>query len=145
MFIGSRESNHAERIFKIMPERNAHSYCTMIRGMVKVKLFFSAGGFFSACGISHSQRLFIFILQHGAYSKAYDTYIDLLNERHKGECLLAELCPGPRKALLGTAEFVHGSDDWRRGTDLSWIMGAECKLGVPVQLACGWLTGNRFA
>uniref|UniRef100_A0A8C5TN53 Small ribosomal subunit protein mS39 n=1 Tax=Malurus cyaneus samueli TaxID=2593467 RepID=A0A8C5TN53_9PASS len=53
----SRENNHAERIFKIMPEKNAHSYCTMIRGMVK----------------------------HGAYSKAYDMYIDLLNERHKAD------------------------------------------------------------
>uniref|UniRef100_H0ZKI4 Small ribosomal subunit protein mS39 n=1 Tax=Taeniopygia guttata TaxID=59729 RepID=H0ZKI4_TAEGU len=52
-----RENNHAERIFKIMPEKNAHSYCTMIRGMVK----------------------------HGAYSKAYDMYIDLLNERHKAD------------------------------------------------------------
>ncbi|RMC14452.1 hypothetical protein DUI87_09548 [Hirundo rustica rustica] len=52
-----REDNHAERIFKIMPERNAHSYCTMIRGMVK----------------------------HGAYSKAYDMYIELLNERHKAD------------------------------------------------------------
>uniref|UniRef100_A0A8D2MX26 Small ribosomal subunit protein mS39 n=1 Tax=Zonotrichia albicollis TaxID=44394 RepID=A0A8D2MX26_ZONAL len=52
-----RENNHAERIFKIMPERNAHSYCTMIRGMVK----------------------------HGAYSRAYDMYIDLLNERHKAD------------------------------------------------------------
>ncbi|XP_009076131.1 PREDICTED: pentatricopeptide repeat domain-containing protein 3, mitochondrial, partial [Acanthisitta chloris] len=52
-----RENNHAERIFKIMPERNAHSYCTMIRGMVK----------------------------HGASSKAYDMYIDLLNERHKAD------------------------------------------------------------
>ncbi|KAF2978425.1 hypothetical protein EK904_014459, partial [Melospiza melodia maxima] len=52
-----RENNHAERIFKIMPERNAHSYCSMIRGMVK----------------------------HGAYSKAYDMYIDLLNERHKAD------------------------------------------------------------
>uniref|UniRef100_A0A803VF25 Small ribosomal subunit protein mS39 n=1 Tax=Ficedula albicollis TaxID=59894 RepID=A0A803VF25_FICAL len=52
-----RENNHAERIFKIMPERNAHSYCTMIRGMEK----------------------------HGAYSKAYDMYIDLLNERHKAD------------------------------------------------------------
>uniref|UniRef100_A0A8B9C5T4 Pentatricopeptide repeat domain 3 n=1 Tax=Anser brachyrhynchus TaxID=132585 RepID=A0A8B9C5T4_9AVES len=37
-----RENNNAERIFKIMPERNAHSYCTMIRGMVKVKSPFSA-------------------------------------------------------------------------------------------------------
>ncbi|NWQ98459.1 PTCD3 protein, partial [Burhinus bistriatus] len=52
-----RENNNAERIFKIMPERNAHSYCTMIRGMVK----------------------------HGASAKAYDTYIDLLNERHKAD------------------------------------------------------------
>ncbi|NXD75914.1 PTCD3 protein, partial [Halcyon senegalensis] len=52
-----KENNSAERIFKIMPERNAHSYCTMIRGMVK----------------------------HGASAKAYDTYIDLLNERHKAD------------------------------------------------------------
>ncbi|XP_010117902.1 PREDICTED: pentatricopeptide repeat domain-containing protein 3, mitochondrial [Chlamydotis macqueenii] len=52
-----RENNNAERIFKIMPERNAHSYCAMIRGMVK----------------------------HGAYAKAYDMYIDLLNERHKAD------------------------------------------------------------
>ncbi|XP_065489669.1 small ribosomal subunit protein mS39 [Caloenas nicobarica] len=52
-----RENNNAERIFKIMPEKNAHSYCTMIRGMVK----------------------------HGASAKAYDMYIDLLNERHKAD------------------------------------------------------------
>ncbi|NWY50633.1 PTCD3 protein, partial [Chionis minor] len=52
-----RENNNAERIFKIMPERNAHSYCTMIRGMVK----------------------------HGASAKAYDMYIDLLNERQKAD------------------------------------------------------------
>ncbi|NXG60263.1 PTCD3 protein, partial [Hemiprocne comata] len=52
-----RENNNAERIFKIMPERNAHSYCTMIRGMVK----------------------------HGVSAKAYDMYIDLLNERHKAD------------------------------------------------------------
>ncbi|NXJ89373.1 PTCD3 protein, partial [Corythaixoides concolor] len=52
-----RENNNAERIFKIMPERNAYSYCTMIRGMVK----------------------------HGAHAKAYDMYVDLLNERHKAD------------------------------------------------------------
>ncbi|KFU99925.1 hypothetical protein N340_13964, partial [Tauraco erythrolophus] len=57
LFIDSRENNNAERIFKIMPERNAYSYCTMIRGMVK----------------------------HGAHAKAYDMYIDLLNERHKAD------------------------------------------------------------
>ncbi|XP_062431154.1 small ribosomal subunit protein mS39 [Rhea pennata] len=52
-----RENNNAERIFKIMPEKNAHSYCTMIRGMVK----------------------------HGAPAKAYDMYTDLLNDRHKAD------------------------------------------------------------
>ena len=52
-----RENNNAERIFKIMPERNAHSYCTMIRGMVK----------------------------HGASAKAYDMYTELLNDRHKAD------------------------------------------------------------
>ncbi|NWR71506.1 PTCD3 protein, partial [Centropus unirufus] len=52
-----RENNNAERIFKIMPERNAHSYCTMIRGMVK----------------------------HEAFAKAYGMYVDLLNERHKAD------------------------------------------------------------
>lgn len=31
-----RAKNNAERIFALMPEKNAHSYCTMIRGMVKV-------------------------------------------------------------------------------------------------------------
>ncbi|XP_006875935.1 PREDICTED: pentatricopeptide repeat domain-containing protein 3, mitochondrial [Chrysochloris asiatica] len=30
-----REKNNAERIFALMPEKDAHSYCTMIRGMVK--------------------------------------------------------------------------------------------------------------
>ncbi|XP_011712149.1 small ribosomal subunit protein mS39 isoform X1 [Macaca nemestrina] len=30
-----RAKNNAERIFSLMPEKNAHSYCTMIRGMVK--------------------------------------------------------------------------------------------------------------
>uniref|UniRef100_A0A7M4DWL3 Small ribosomal subunit protein mS39 n=1 Tax=Crocodylus porosus TaxID=8502 RepID=A0A7M4DWL3_CROPO len=53
----SRENNNAERIFNLMPERNAHSYCTMIRGMVK----------------------------HGAYQKAFVMYTDLLNERHRAD------------------------------------------------------------
>ncbi|NXX15482.1 PTCD3 protein, partial [Podargus strigoides] len=52
-----RDDNDAERIFKIMPEKNAHSYCTMIRGMVK----------------------------HGAFAKAYDMYTNLLNERYKAD------------------------------------------------------------
>ncbi|XP_053560241.1 pentatricopeptide repeat domain-containing protein 3, mitochondrial [Bombina bombina] len=48
-----RENNNAERIFNLMPERNAHSFCTMIRGMVK----------------------------HGSPSKAFNMYTDLLNGR----------------------------------------------------------------
>lgn len=35
-----------------MPERNAHSYCTVIRGMVKVKFSSVLGGLFSAREIS---------------------------------------------------------------------------------------------
>ncbi|XP_054849160.1 pentatricopeptide repeat domain-containing protein 3, mitochondrial isoform X2 [Eublepharis macularius] len=52
-----RENNNAERVFSLMPEKNAHSYCTMIRGMVK----------------------------HRAYSKAFDMYTDLLNNRFKAD------------------------------------------------------------
>ncbi|XP_062987998.1 small ribosomal subunit protein mS39 [Elgaria multicarinata webbii] len=48
-----RKNNNAERIFNLMPEKNAHSYCTMIRGMVK----------------------------HRAYTNAFDMYTELLNNR----------------------------------------------------------------
>ncbi|XP_068957167.1 small ribosomal subunit protein mS39 [Petaurus breviceps papuanus] len=48
-----RANNNAERIFNLMPEKNAHSYCTMIRGMAK----------------------------YHAYEKAFSTYTDLLNSR----------------------------------------------------------------
>ncbi|XP_060138283.1 small ribosomal subunit protein mS39 isoform X1 [Zootoca vivipara] len=52
-----RENNNAERIFNLMPEKNAHSYCTMIRGMVK----------------------------HRAAAKAFDMYTELLNNRLKAD------------------------------------------------------------
>ncbi|XP_076796018.1 small ribosomal subunit protein mS39 isoform X2 [Arvicanthis niloticus] len=48
-----KAQNNAERIFALMPEKNAHSYCTMIRGMVK----------------------------HRAYAQALDLYNKLLNNR----------------------------------------------------------------
>ncbi|XP_053314121.1 pentatricopeptide repeat domain-containing protein 3, mitochondrial [Spea bombifrons] len=52
--VGSwRQNNNAERIFNLMPERNAHSFCTMIKGMVK----------------------------YGSPSKAFNMYTDLLNNR----------------------------------------------------------------
>uniref|UniRef100_UPI00398ED579 small ribosomal subunit protein mS39 isoform X2 n=1 Tax=Pristiophorus japonicus TaxID=55135 RepID=UPI00398ED579 len=52
-----RENNNAERIFNLMPERNAHSLCTMIRGMIK----------------------------YGASTKAINMYTDLLNNRMKAD------------------------------------------------------------
>ncbi|KAM3939453.1 small ribosomal subunit protein mS39 [Leptodactylus fuscus] len=52
-----KENNNAERIFNLMPERNTHTYCTMIRGMVK----------------------------HGAYAQAFSMYTDLLNNRFTGD------------------------------------------------------------
>ncbi|KAK6493711.1 pentatricopeptide repeat domain-containing protein 3 [Huso huso] len=48
-----RENNNAERIFNLMPEKNEHSFCSLIRGMVK----------------------------YGAYTKAFSMYADLLNNR----------------------------------------------------------------
>uniref|UniRef100_A0AAY4BR48 Small ribosomal subunit protein mS39 n=1 Tax=Denticeps clupeoides TaxID=299321 RepID=A0AAY4BR48_9TELE len=48
-----RENNSAERIFSLMPERNAHSYSALVRGMVKVAIT----------------------------SPAFNTYTDLLNNR----------------------------------------------------------------
>lgn len=55
-------------------------------------------GVLLACEISQSHRVCLFLLgffgflQHGASAKAYDMYIDLLNERHKGKCLLVLTC-----------------------------------------------------
>uniref|UniRef100_A0A4W3IC74 Small ribosomal subunit protein mS39 n=1 Tax=Callorhinchus milii TaxID=7868 RepID=A0A4W3IC74_CALMI len=51
------DNNNAERIFNLMPERNEHSFCTLIRGMVKF----------------------------GAYTKAINMYTDLLNNRMKAD------------------------------------------------------------
>uniref|UniRef100_A0A4W3IFU6 Small ribosomal subunit protein mS39 n=1 Tax=Callorhinchus milii TaxID=7868 RepID=A0A4W3IFU6_CALMI len=53
----SLDNNNAERIFNLMPERNEHSFCTLIRGMVKF----------------------------GAYTKAINMYTDLLNNRMKAD------------------------------------------------------------
>ena len=52
-----KAQNNAERIFALMPEKNARSYCTMIRGMVK----------------------------HRAYAQALNVYTELLNNRLSGE------------------------------------------------------------
>ncbi|XP_046311945.1 small ribosomal subunit protein mS39 [Marmota monax] len=49
--------NNAERIFALMPEKTARSYCTMIRGMVK----------------------------HRAYTQALDLYTELLNSRLRAD------------------------------------------------------------
>nr|XP_020451103.1 pentatricopeptide repeat domain-containing protein 3, mitochondrial [Monopterus albus] len=47
------ESNNAERIFNLLPERDTRCYSALIRGMVK----------------------------HGAYAKAFSMYTDMLNNR----------------------------------------------------------------
>ncbi|XP_061067027.1 small ribosomal subunit protein mS39 [Eubalaena glacialis] len=52
-----RAKNNAERIFALMPEKNAHSYCTMIRGMVK----------------------------HRAPTEALNLYTELLNNRLRAD------------------------------------------------------------
>ncbi|XP_006168444.1 pentatricopeptide repeat domain-containing protein 3, mitochondrial [Tupaia chinensis] len=52
-----RAKNNAERIFALMPEKNAHSYCTMIRGMVK----------------------------HRANAQALNLYTELLNNRLRAD------------------------------------------------------------
>lgn len=52
-----------------------------------------------------TETLFLLVfLQHGAFVKAYDMYIDLLNERHKGKCLLVLPCRllSNRNPLVGT-------------------------------------------
>ncbi|XP_074052867.1 small ribosomal subunit protein mS39 isoform X2 [Macrotis lagotis] len=52
-----RTNNNAERIFSLMPEKNAHSYCTMIRGMAK----------------------------YHAEEKAFSMYTELLNNRLRAD------------------------------------------------------------
>ncbi|XP_026573088.1 pentatricopeptide repeat domain-containing protein 3, mitochondrial [Pseudonaja textilis] len=52
-----RENNNAERIFHLMPEKNVHSYCTMIKGMVK----------------------------HGECQKAFNMYADMVNKNLKAD------------------------------------------------------------
>uniref|UniRef100_A0A670ZPF3 Small ribosomal subunit protein mS39 n=1 Tax=Pseudonaja textilis TaxID=8673 RepID=A0A670ZPF3_PSETE len=54
---GSLENNNAERIFHLMPEKNVHSYCTMIKGMVK----------------------------HGECQKAFNMYADMVNKNLKAD------------------------------------------------------------
>ncbi|XP_020490037.2 small ribosomal subunit protein mS39 [Labrus bergylta] len=48
-----RENNNAERLFNLLPERDTQCYSALIRGMVK----------------------------HGAYTKAFSAYTDMLNNR----------------------------------------------------------------
>ncbi|XP_023558721.1 pentatricopeptide repeat domain-containing protein 3, mitochondrial isoform X2 [Octodon degus] len=52
-----KTNNNAERIFALMPEKNEHSYCTMIRGMVK----------------------------HRAHTQALNLYTELLNNRLRAD------------------------------------------------------------
>ncbi|KAG7282011.1 hypothetical protein CRUP_020116 [Coryphaenoides rupestris] len=51
--VGWQENNNADRLFRLLPERDGRCYAALIRGMVK----------------------------HGASSKAFDLYTDMLNNR----------------------------------------------------------------
>ncbi|CAH7139018.1 pentatricopeptide repeat domain-containing protein 3, mitochondrial [Phodopus roborovskii] len=55
--IAWKAQNNAERVFALMAEKNAHSYCTMIQGMVK----------------------------HQAYAQALNMYTELLNNRLRAD------------------------------------------------------------
>ncbi|XP_052576351.1 pentatricopeptide repeat domain-containing protein 3, mitochondrial isoform X2 [Peromyscus californicus insignis] len=55
--ISWKAQNNAERVFALMPEKNARSYCTMIQGMVK----------------------------HRAYAQALNLYTELLNNRLRAD------------------------------------------------------------
>ncbi|MBN3305596.1 PTCD3 protein, partial [Amia calva] len=80
-----RENNNAERIFNLMPERNEQSYCALIKGMVK----------------------------YGAYTKAFNVYTDLLNNR-----MTADVCTF--NALIAAAPELKEKyqDKWALITDL---------------------------
>ncbi|XP_067103713.1 small ribosomal subunit protein mS39 [Osmerus mordax] len=74
-----RENNNAERIFSLLPEKDSRSYCALIKGMVK----------------------------HGAHSKAFNMYTELLNNR-----LTADI--HTFNGLISAAPFVKEkyNDKW---------------------------------
>lgn len=76
------QNNNAERIFNLLPERDAHTFCTMIRGMVKYR----------------------------APAKAFSMYTDLLNNRmsadvHTFNALLVAV-PGFKETSSEKLDFV---------------------------------------
>nr|XP_020651719.1 pentatricopeptide repeat domain-containing protein 3, mitochondrial [Pogona vitticeps] len=74
-----RKNNNAERIFKLMPEKNAHSYCTMIRGMVKHRAYEDAFGMYAE------------LLNHGFNADVY-TFNALILAAKEIKSLSVERC-----------------------------------------------------
>ncbi|XP_072860140.2 small ribosomal subunit protein mS39 [Pogona vitticeps] len=74
-----RKNNNAERIFKLMPEKNAHSYCTMIRGMVKHRAYEDAFGMYTE------------LLNHGFNADVY-TFNALILAAKEVKSLSVERC-----------------------------------------------------
>lgn len=54
-----KENNNAERIFKLLPERDSHSYSTLIRGMVKVGPYSLAGPCSCCCNATRIMSGFL--------------------------------------------------------------------------------------
>ncbi|XP_059918096.1 small ribosomal subunit protein mS39 [Gadus macrocephalus] len=77
-----RENNNAERLFRLLPERDARCYSAVIRGMVK----------------------------HGAFAKAFDMYTDMLNNRLTADVdifnALILAVPEMREAYTEKVDFI---------------------------------------
>uniref|UniRef100_A0A8C5AY32 Small ribosomal subunit protein mS39 n=1 Tax=Gadus morhua TaxID=8049 RepID=A0A8C5AY32_GADMO len=77
-----RENNNAERLFRLLPEREARCYSAVIRGMVK----------------------------HGAFAKAFDMYTDMLNNRLTADVdifnALILAVPEMREAYTEKVDFI---------------------------------------
>lgn len=81
-----KESNNAERIFNLLPEKDTRCYSALIRGtvMVRGKNLWVVLPQSITRGISHSS-LTRSVFQHGAPAKAFSFYTDMLNNRVAGE------------------------------------------------------------
>ncbi|CAL8264336.1 unnamed protein product [Lota lota] len=77
-----RENNNAERLFRLLPERDTRCYSALIRGMVK----------------------------HGAFVKAFDLYTDMLNNRLTADVnifnALILAAPELREAYTEKMDFI---------------------------------------
>lgn len=80
--------------------------------------------------------IFVF-LQHGASAKAYDMYMDLLNERHKGKRLLVLAIVGYMNICFMAVMIGAGV----RTSARSWELNANCLFQCSWHVAGSLETG----